>query len=134
MFRVLGNCIQDGIVAKLADDLYCGGNTLDELLSDWKKSLGCTTEIQFKVAPLQNSNYAPNFEEVAGAYWFRVARPSVRSSKTMHARVLKFHIWIPQGKIVDAHSPYFPELWPFENLGFLKFVSKIARKLFELRA
>ena len=31
MFRVLGNCIQDGIIAKLADDLYCGGNTLDEL-------------------------------------------------------------------------------------------------------
>ena len=29
-------------------------------------------------------------------------RPSVRSSKTVHARVLKFHIWIPHGKIVDA--------------------------------
>ena len=26
----------------------------------------------------------------------------------------------------------FPELWPFEILGFLKFVSKISRKLFEL--
>ena len=34
MFRVLGNCIQDGLIAKLADDLYCGGNTLDELLSN----------------------------------------------------------------------------------------------------
>ena len=60
MFRVLGNCIQDGIVAKLADDLYCGGNTLDELRSNWKKSPGCTAEIQFKVVPLkkkqQNSN------------------------------------------------------------------------------
>ena len=39
MFRVLGNCIQDGIVAKLADGLYCGGNTLDELLSNWKSAL-----------------------------------------------------------------------------------------------
>ena len=28
----------------------------------------------------------------------------------------------------------FLELWPFENLGFLKFVSKISRKLFELGA
>ena len=50
--------------------------------------------------------YAPNFEEVDGAYWFRVVRASVRlcvrSSKTVHARVLKFHIWIPHGKIVDA--------------------------------
>ena len=28
----------------------------------------------------------------------------------------------------------FPELWPFENLGFLKFVSKISRTLFEIGA
>ena len=28
MFRVLGNCIQERIVAKLADDLYCGGNKI----------------------------------------------------------------------------------------------------------
>ena len=41
--------------------------------------------------------YAPNFEEVDGAYWFRVVRASV-GSRTVHARVLKFHIWIPHGK------------------------------------
>ena len=46
--------------------------------------------------------YAPNFEEVDGAYWFRVVRPSVCSSKPVHARVLKFHIWISHGKIVDT--------------------------------
>ena len=53
------------------------------------------------------SFYAPNFEEVDGAYWFRVVRPCVRacvrSSRTVHARVLKFHIGIPHGKIFDAH-------------------------------
>ena len=51
--------------------------------------------------------YAPNFEEVDWAYWFTVVRASVcasvRSSRTVHARVLKFHIWIPHGKIADAH-------------------------------
>lgn len=31
MCRALGDCLQDGIVAKLVDDLYCRGNTLDEL-------------------------------------------------------------------------------------------------------
>ena len=30
-------------------------------------------------------------------------RPSVRSSRTVHARVLKFYIWIPHGKIADTH-------------------------------
>lgn len=35
MCRVLGDCLQDGYVAKLADDLYCGGQTVEELLYNW---------------------------------------------------------------------------------------------------
>ena len=46
--------------------------------------------------------YAPNFEEVDGAYWFQVVRASVRSSRTMRDRILKFHIWIPHGEIADT--------------------------------
>jgi hypothetical protein len=34
MSRVLGTLLEEGIVAKLADDLYCGGNTTDELLQN----------------------------------------------------------------------------------------------------
>ena len=49
-----------------------------------------------------DDNYAPNFEEVDGAYWLRVVRACICSSSTVHARVLKFHIWIPHGKIVEA--------------------------------
>lgn len=30
---------QDGVVAKIVDDLYCGGNTLLELLQNWEKVL-----------------------------------------------------------------------------------------------
>ena len=51
MFHVLGNCIQDGIVAKLADDLYCGGNTLDELLSNWKRVLDALQKSDLKLPP-----------------------------------------------------------------------------------
>ena len=47
--------------------------------------------------------YAPNFEEVDGAYWFQVVRASICLSGTVHARVLKFHICIPHGKIADTH-------------------------------
>ena len=39
MCRVLGDCLQDGCVAKLADDLYCGGETIDELAENWHRVL-----------------------------------------------------------------------------------------------
>ena len=39
MSRVLGDLLKKGIVAKIADDLYCGGNSPSELLSNWKKVL-----------------------------------------------------------------------------------------------
>ena len=39
--RVLGDLIARGIVAKLADDLYVGGNTLLELLRNWEEVLRC---------------------------------------------------------------------------------------------
>lgn len=37
MCRVLDHLLQDGVVAKIANDLYCGGNTPLELLQNWKK-------------------------------------------------------------------------------------------------
>ena len=37
--RVLGNLLEEGVVTKLADDLYCGGNTPTELLHNWKRVL-----------------------------------------------------------------------------------------------
>ena len=39
MCRVLGDCLQDGIAAKLADDLYCGADTPKELLQNWQQIL-----------------------------------------------------------------------------------------------
>ena len=35
MCRVLGDLLTAGVVAKIADDLYCGGNTPEELLLNW---------------------------------------------------------------------------------------------------
>ena len=35
MCRVLGDLHRAGIIAKIADDLYCGGNTPEELLENW---------------------------------------------------------------------------------------------------
>ena len=37
MSRVLGNLIQEGCVAKIADDLYVGGNSPVEVLDNWRR-------------------------------------------------------------------------------------------------
>ena len=39
MSRVLGDLLEEGSVAKIADDLYCGGNSPEELLQNWAKVL-----------------------------------------------------------------------------------------------
>ena len=68
MFRVLGNCIQDGIVAKLADDLYCGGNTLDELLSNWKRVLDALQKSNLKLSP-SKTVICPRSTTILGWIW-----------------------------------------------------------------
>ena len=43
----------------------------------------------------------------------------VRSSKTVHARILKFRVWIPHRTIVDVRSfscPSFPPFWSYASL------------------
>ena len=44
MCRVLGDFLRDGIVAKIADDLYCGGNIPSEVLKNWGKALSALSK------------------------------------------------------------------------------------------
>ena len=37
--RVLGHLVQEGVVAEIEDDLYCGGHTQQELLNNWERVL-----------------------------------------------------------------------------------------------
>ena len=39
MCRILEDFIQEGCVAKLADNLYCGGNTPEARLNNWRQVL-----------------------------------------------------------------------------------------------
>ena len=36
MCHVLSDFIEEGFVARLADDLYCGGDTPEALLNNWR--------------------------------------------------------------------------------------------------
>ena len=39
MFRVLGDLIREGVVMKIADDLYIGGDSIGSLLHNWERVL-----------------------------------------------------------------------------------------------
>ena len=68
MCRVLGDCIQDGIVAKLADDLYCGGDTPDELYANWKRILEALDKSNLRLSPTKTV-VAPTSTTILGWTW-----------------------------------------------------------------
>ena len=77
-------------------------------LKTWNFQNNKKRKFRGKIARQSITNYASNFEDVVRAYWFRVVRACVCPSMspfvtrfdachilwTLHARVLKFHIWI----------------------------------------
>ena len=69
----------------------------------------------------------PTSKKLTGHIGFGLSvRPSVRLSKTVHARVLKFHIWIPHGKIFDARffsCPSYLSFWSYAPLNKIQMKS-----------
>ena len=63
----------------------------------------------------------PTSKKLTGHIGFRLCirvcvQLSILSSRTVHARVLNFHIWIPHGKIADTLFFFLSELSPFLEL------------------
>jgi len=50
MSRVLGNLTQEGVVAKITKDLYCGGSTPDEVLHSWSRVLQALHDNNLKLS------------------------------------------------------------------------------------
>jgi len=68
MSRVLGELIQEGIVAKLADDLYCGGNTPDELLRNWSRVLEAIARNNLRLSATKTV-VSPKTTTILGWVW-----------------------------------------------------------------
>jgi hypothetical protein len=68
MCRVLGDCLQEGFVAKLADDLYCGGNSPEELIHNWTKVLQALQKCNLKVSP-SKTVICPQSTTILGWVW-----------------------------------------------------------------
>ena len=68
MCRVLGDGLQEGYVAKLADDLYCGGNTPEELIHNWTKVLQALQKCNLKLSP-SKTVICPQSTTILGWIW-----------------------------------------------------------------
>ena len=68
MCPVLGDLLQEGIVAKLADDLYCGESTPQELLHNWEKVLHVLQKSDLRLAG-PKTVISPSSTTVLGWIW-----------------------------------------------------------------
>ena len=68
MCRVLGPLLQDGSVAKIADDLYCGGNTPQELLCNWKRVLQALHSCNLRLSA-HKTIISPKTTTILGWIW-----------------------------------------------------------------
>ena len=75
MCRVLGDLLEKGVVAKLADDLYCGGNTIDEILCNWRQVLQALSHAGLRLSATKTV-ICPQQSVILGWIW---------SNGTLHA-------------------------------------------------
>ena len=68
MCRVLGDLLQEGVVAKLADDLYCGGNSPQELLDDWSRVLDALDLCNLRLSA-KKTRVCPKTMTILGWVW-----------------------------------------------------------------
>ena len=68
MCCVLGDLLKERIVTKLADDLYCGGNTPDELITNWQRVLEALHRCELSLSPAETI-IAPKKTVILGWVW-----------------------------------------------------------------
>ena len=68
MCRILGEFIQEGVVCKLADNLFIGGDTLDELYNNWSRVLVNLSKADLKLSASQTI-INPKSAPILGWIW-----------------------------------------------------------------
>ena len=68
MCRILGDLIQEGCVTKLADDLYCGGDSPETLLSNWRRVLESLDRCNLRLSPTKTI-ICPKSPTILGWIW-----------------------------------------------------------------
>ena len=83
--RILGDMVQEGIVAKVADDLYCGGDSVDATLSACSRVLHTLHQNVMRLSA-QKTVCCPTTTTVLGWIWNRgsIQAPPHRLSTLEH--------------------------------------------------
>lgn len=68
MCLVLGDLIAEGHVAKVADDLYCGANSLEEIVEIWSKVLERLAKNGLRLSPAK-TKICPTSTTILGWQW-----------------------------------------------------------------
>ena len=71
MCRILGDLlqhVQERVLAKFADDLYCGGNTPEELLHNWRRVLQALSVCSVVLSP-KKTIICPKTTTILGWIW-----------------------------------------------------------------
>ncbi len=68
MCRVLGDLLEEGIVAKIADDLYCGGESPTALLANWKRVLSALRKCELCLSA-SKTFICPKTTTILGWIW-----------------------------------------------------------------
>ena len=68
MCRILGDLLSEGYVTKIADDLYCGGDTPEDLMHNWEEVLRRLAECNMKLSAMKTV-IAPAETVVLGWIW-----------------------------------------------------------------
>ena len=68
MCRVLGDLLEKGVVAKLADDLYCGGNTVKEVRHNWRLVLQALDKCNLRLSA-SKTTICPKSTTILGWIW-----------------------------------------------------------------
>ena len=110
MCRVLGDLLQEGVVAKLADDLYCGGKSPQELLDTWSRVLDALDLCNLRLSA-KKTRVCPKTTTILGWVWTQGTlhasphRIATLSSCVYPQTVLGLRSFIGAYKVLGRVSP-----------------------------
>ena len=103
MCRILGDLIQAGIVVKLADDLFCGGNTPETLLSNWRQVLSALHLSNMRLSA-HKTTVARRSTTVLGWIWHEGTLQAIKVSHQLPSKAFVHSLELTKSLLVSSST------------------------------